>query len=102
MTKDSEKVLCYIYRDYLNKIKKGQSKTSARKFSSEFSSSCNSLTKWHPDDIDTAINELDHLGYLRTNILGEFQLTDDAVTHMENRFKNRIVEITDYISKFIP
>lgn len=102
MTKDADKMLCCLYREYLNRIGIGNSKTSSRDFKSEYVESDEVLSKWHPDDVDTTRNELKRAGYLKVFITGNFQLTDDAITYMENRFKNNLNEVTDFISKFIP
>lgn len=100
MTKDADQMLCCLYREYLNRIKAGSSKTSARAFTAEYAESDDILSKWHPDDFCTTRNELKRAGYLDVNIIGNFRLNDAAISYMENRFKNNIKELTDFISKF--
>lgn len=101
MTKDADKMLCCLYKEYLTRIKIGNSKTSSREFTAEYVTSDVILSKWHPDDVCTIRNELKRNGYLTVNIIGNFKLTDEAITYMENRFKNNLNELADFISNFI-
>ena len=102
MTKDADKMLCCLYRTYLNRIKAGNSKTSSKDFKAEYIESDEVLSKWHPDDVFATRNELKRAGYLTVNIIGNFRLTDEAITYMENRFKNGLNEVIDFITRFIP
>ena len=102
MTKDADKMLCCLYREYLNRINAGSSKTSARKFTTEYIDSDKILSEWHPDDVYTVRNELKRTGYLNVNIIGNFEFSDEGITYMENRFKNNINEVADFLTKFIP
>lgn len=102
MTKDADKMLCCLYREYLNRIKTGSSKISSRDFTSEYASSDEILSKWHSDDVSATCNELKREGYLSINIIGNYRLTDDAISYMENRFINGLYEIADFVTKFIP
>ena len=102
MTKDADKMLCCLYKEYLNRINAGSSKTSARAFTGEYVTSDDILSKWHPDDADATRNELKRAGYLKVYISGNFQLTDESICYMENRFKNGLYEVVDFVTKFIP
>ena len=102
MTKDADKMLCCLYREYLNRINAGSSKTSAKDFTTEYANSDDVLCKWHPDDVDAKIQELRRMGYIKVYISGKYQLTDPGITYMENRFKNNINEVADFLTKFIP
>lgn len=102
MTKDADKMICCIYKCYLDRIKSGSSKTSARNFDSDYQQSDKFLSKWHVDDFATVRNELHRLSFLKVNIIGGFSLTDNGISYMENRFKNNLIELTSYIAQFIP
>lgn len=102
MTKDADKMLCCLYKEYLNRIKAGSSKNSSRDFSNEYPSSDEILSKWHPDDVSLTKKELMQAGYLTINIIGDFRLTDKAIYYMENRFKNGLNEVIDFVTKFVP
>ena len=102
ITKDADKMACLIYKCYLGKRKNGESKSSAKHFSSDFHSGISELSTWDYDDIAETINELKRAGFIRKYIDGGFVLLDDFIVYMENRFKNGVKEVTDFIAKFIP
>ena len=102
LTKDSDKIACLIYKEYLNKRKRGEPKSSAKHFLRNFYSEINALSSWNPKDIKETINELQRAGCVKKYMDGGFVLLDDFIIYMENRFKNGLVEVTDFIAKFIP
>ena len=102
LTRDAYRLLCLIYDLYQSKVKSGMSKSQAKKFETNFYSSEKRLSKWHEDDINSALNELTNKHYLKTNILDEHTLTDQSIIKMENKFKNNASEILDILSNFIP
>lgn len=102
LTKDSDKLACIVYREYLGKRKTGESKSSAKLFAHNFYSSIKTLSNWHPDDIDETLDELTRIGFIKKYTDGGFVLLDDFIIYMENRFKNGFMEVTDFIAKFIP
>lgn len=101
MTKDAEKMLCCLYHEYLNRIKAGNPKTSSRKFTKEYIKSDKILSRWHSDDFTTSQQELIKIKYLKKDVVGNYQLTDDAIQYMENRFKNNITKIAEFISNIL-
>ena len=48
------------------------------------------------------LTELKNNDFIKLYIEGSFILTSNAIIYMENRFKNGLVELTDFIAKFIP
>lgn len=102
LTKDADKMLCCLYKEYLERRKLGNSKRDSKRFSNEYTSSDPILSTWHKSDISDTILELGQKGFLKVYIGGDFDLTDMSIIYMENRFKNNISEISDFISKFIP
>lgn len=102
LTKDADKMLCIIYKMYLEKIKNGMSKTKSNSFEDDFYKEDNILSAWHRDDITTTFLELGRKGFLKIYIGGNFNLTDQAIIYMENRFKDGFLAVADFISKFIP
>lgn len=102
LTKDGDKVICYIYKDYLKSRQDGVPKYQARRFSREYHLHHKSLSKWIVDDFRNAKYELGNNNLIQIWINGSFDLTDDGIIYMENRFKNNLAELTDFISKFIP
>lgn len=102
MTKDAEKFLCICYHDYLDKIEAGSSKTNANFFSENYRNENGRFSLWHEDDFSSTRRELNKLGFVKSSVNGSFELTPNAIEYMENRFKNGIKELADFISKLIP
>lgn len=101
LTKDADKVLCIIYKQYLSNIKNGNSKVSSNSFEENFHESDKILSRWHPDDVSNSVLELGRKKYLKIYIGGNFLLTDQAIIYMENRFKNGLHEVIELVSKFV-
>lgn len=99
MTKDADKMLCCLYKEYLERVKVGSSKRDARKFTSEYFSENQPFADWHPDDVAMVRSELSRYKYLKANIIGGVEFTEIGISYMENRFKNNLKELTDFISK---
>lgn len=102
LTKDADKLICCIYKEYLEKRRSGISKINAKKFDAYFYLNIKVLSKWDSSDISDTLRELKNVGFIKLFITGDFELTDTAIIYMENRFKNGLSELTDFISKFIP
>lgn len=102
LTNDSDKLACLVYKKYIEKCKAGESKANAKYFNYNFYTDIKQLSDWHIDDIDETINELKRAGFVKKYVDGGFVLLDDFIIYMENRFKNGIIEVTDFLTKFIP
>lgn len=102
LTKDTDKIFCLIYKEYLNRRKGGMSKSSAKMFDDPEALRSQFLQGILEDDIHEALHELKTNHMTRNFIDGSFELEDEGIIYMENRFKNGLIEITDFIAKFIP
>lgn len=102
ITNDADKMICCLYKEYLSRRKHGVSKLNARRFQDEYFGSDNILSKWLSSDISDTLLELGQKKYLKVFIGGDFEFQDEAIIYMESRFKNGLIEITDFITKFIP
>lgn len=105
LTKDSNKVLLLLYKEYLEKVKSGCSKSQSREFNEN---NLDFITKMHPDDIDDCLSELNKSNLIEMEISGDFELTDNAVVYLNNRFKNsfknglnNIKDVLSLISQFV-
>lgn len=96
LTKDTDKVLCSLYKEYLLNIKNNIPKSEALNFTSEHIDDI-----FENKDIDFELSELKNNSLIETDIIGNALLTSKALIYMENRFKNGIVEVTDFIAKFL-
>lgn len=102
MTKDAEKFLCICYRDYLSRVKDGNSKSDSRIFSKNYKNENPNFANWHNDDFAEIRRELKRLGILNAEVSGAFSILPNGIDYMENRFKNNLKELTEFISQFIP
>lgn len=102
LTKDTDKMLCLIYEEFLERRKNGLSKSNAKTFERPAALQEQFLQGIHKDDIYDALVELKRNNLIRAYYDMGFQLNDSAIIYMENRFKNGLKEVTDFISKFIP
>lgn len=92
LTKDAKKLLCEIYKAYLEKCKADISKESANKFSSCDSIHKEIVPKWKLDDVKEACRELDRKEFIYCswydNTGFNISLTTDAISTLENYFEN--------------
>lgn len=102
LTRDSQKVICYIYKMFLEYRKEGQSKADAKRFEDDFYKQDKDLSKWHDSDISECLMELARNGYIKMYIGGDFDLLDKTIIYMENRFKNGAIDVLNYLTNFIP
>lgn len=100
LSKDADKSLCLIYKEYLARRKNNISKDSARMFQST------SFDALFPDinrrDFMSDLSELKRNNFIKMFTEGSFELNAEAVIYMENRFKNGLTDVVDFISKLIP
>ena len=106
LTKDSEKLLCVMYKDYLEKRKSGMSKSRANYFGTSHVIHEELLPKWSFEDVDDTCRELSRAGLINCswadNIAIWISISDLAISYMENRFKNGLLGVVDFLTKFIP
>lgn len=106
LTKDAEKLLCLIYKSYLDRCKTNSSQSDCNYFGSTRDIHKNFLPNQYFDDVNELVWELKRNDLINgdtgDNILLEISLTSSAIIYMENRFKNGVKDIADFITKFIP
>lgn len=98
LTKDADKVICYIYKEYLERHKSGMSKSQAKEFDGSFYHNIKALSKWNAADVSDTLQELHNQKLINKNVIGDFTLSDSAISYMENRFKKGLSEVMDFIS----
>lgn len=105
LTKDSEKLICLIYKDYLEKRKSGLSKSKANSFGSSHDIHEKLCPNWIFEDVDDTCRELSRCGLLdcfwADNIAYRVTLSDSGIIYMENRFKNGLLGVIEFITNFI-
>lgn len=100
LTKETDKIFCLIYQEYLNRRKTDVSKISAILFQYPEALQSEFLQGIHTDDIYSALHELHRNGLIKEYTDGGFILLDAGIIYMENRFKNGLKEVLEYISLF--
>lgn len=105
LTKDADELLCLMYKSYLDKRKTNSSKKECNYFGTTYDIHKSLLPDQYFDDADELVWELKRnnliVGHHGDNILTEISLSSSAIAYMENRFKNGIKELADFISKLI-
>lgn len=100
LSKDADKSLCLIYKEYLSRRKNNISKSSASLFDSFTFKTL--FPDVNQDDFISDLSELNKNKFIKLFVDGSFSLEVNAIIYMENRFKNGLTEVADFISKFIP
>lgn len=103
LTKEADALICVIYKNYLLKRKSGVPKGQAKFFGSSLDVQTELMPKWSPEDTDETCWELHRSNMLictEADCIAYFiQLSDDAIIYMENRFKDGLNSVLDYLSK---
>lgn len=102
LTKDADKLACSMYKAYLEKRKDGTDKSTARCFEVHEMQSFKSCSNWSHDDICSTVAELKHAGLGTMYYDGGFRANEQFIIYMENRFKNGLKEVAEFIGNFIP
>lgn len=106
LTKDADKLICLLYKRYLEQLKAGTTKDRAKSFGSSTSIKKELELPGALSSLDETLTELGSAQMLNvvpgddTIIL--VRLTDSAIIYMENRFKDGLLGVVDFISKLIP
>ncbi len=105
LTNDSEKLLCLLYKSYLEKRRNGTPKSNAKRFGSSHHIHKNLCPKWIFEDVDETCRELSRANMLdclwADNIAYYVSLSDSAIVYMENRFKNGLLDVVKFLGNFI-
>ncbi len=105
LTKDSDVLICLLYKQYCQKRKNGLPKLDARTFCSSDVIQKTIAPKWTFDDVDETCRELSRAGLLNceyaNNVVIDSWLSDTGIIYMEKRFKNGLDEVLEYLTKII-
>lgn len=100
LSNDADKLICVVYKQYLHRRENNKSKSEATLFT--LNDIQQVIPNYNESDLANDLSELAHNNIIRLFIAGDFVLLPDGIIYMENRFKNGIKEVADFISKFIP
>lgn len=104
LTKDADTLICVIYKEYLHRRKSGISKDEARCFGGFERIQAELMPEWFAEDVAETCRELSRTDLLdclfADDNVSESALTDEGIIYMENRFKNGIASVLDYLERF--
>jgi len=106
LTKDADKLLCTLYKEYLERRKSGLSKSDATSFEDSDDIRNQYFPKWSSDDAANVCWELHNAEYVHCcpgdDLANDVELRTEAIIYMENRFKNGLKDVLTFLSNFIP
>lgn len=100
LSKDADKSICLIYKEYLRRRKSGSDKKSAKDFFYREQWPDDFTEKGGISDFLDTLRELQNAGFIRRTMGGGFYLEDDGVIYMEQRFPNGLAQVLDWLGKF--
>lgn len=102
LTKNSDALLCKIYKIYLEDLNNGTPMSKAKMIGSSKVIFDKLAPNWNFEDVDEICRELDRANFLHCmyadDVVYFAQLTDSAIIHMENRFKNGLKDILQHLN----
>ena len=101
LTKDADKLICAMYKAYLESRKAGTDKFRALHFTYSDIATYKPCINWSRADIRHTEDELVRNGFGKCYMDGSFFANDQFIVYMENRFKNGLSELVDFLTKFI-
>lgn len=101
LTIETKKILCLVYKEYIDRKKNGINRESAKLFNSNFYEDISQLSKYSKDDINSFTEELLKADYIEKYIDGSFELQNKAIIILENRFKNNAKEVLNFLTSLI-
>lgn len=103
LTKDSDALICALYKEYLQKRENGTTKGQAKWFGGANHIRETIVPKWLLGDVEETLWELHRAGLLvcqsADNTVYLAALADDGIVYMENRFKDGLSDVLGYIEK---
>ena len=106
MTNDAKTMLYHLYQEYLVRRDNHLPKTKAKDFGSSDTIQKSLFPDWCLEDVDDTLRELHRCGFVlnhyASNSIYHCTLTDDAICTMEKQKKETILNVLDFVSKFIP
>jgi hypothetical protein len=109
LTKDSDALICLLYKQYCQQRKKKVSKADARFFGSSEDIQKSIAPKWTLEDVDETCRELHRADILvceyADDVVYESWLSDIGIIYMESRFADGLDSVLSYLEKirnFLP
>ncbi|WP_034439165.1 hypothetical protein [Clostridium ihumii] len=106
LPKESKKLFCILYKQYLKNLKDNMSKSRARFMDNSDYIQKNLYSHLSVDDVSDICRNLHHNDFIECHfgddLVLDVSITDDAIAFMQHRFKNGIKDLTTFITSLIP
>lgn len=106
LTKESKTVLYHMYKEYLVRRDNHIPRSRAKEFGAAENIQSLLFPDWELEDIIDTLRELGRNGFVKNfnadNTVYKCDLTDFAIVKMENLKKETLLNVIDFIAKFIP
>ena len=106
LTRESEKLICLMYKQYLKMRSAGYSKADANYFGDTHNLHESFFPSMLFEDFDELVLELKRNGYINggpgNDILSHIYITSPCIVYMENRFKNGLKDLLTFLANFLP
>lgn len=103
LTKESDYLICSLYKKYLQNRADGISKENSKSMGGSKEIQQTIFPNMSLDDVDETCRELSRAEmldcYFADNTIYIATLTDKAIIYMENRFENNVNKVIDFIAK---
>jgi hypothetical protein len=103
LTKDADALICLLYKQYRQRLKDDVPKVQAKMFGSSEDIQKTIAPKWTLEDVEETCRELSRSGLLECfyadDMVYQSWLTDTGIIYMENRFKDGLDSVLDYLGK---
>ena len=99
LTKDADKLICLIYKEFLIRRENGTPKRQAKDFPESHCLPDSFLSEFSEEDLNDTLLELKNAGLVKVFIYGNFQLEDRGIIYMEQRFPNGVAQVLDWLGK---
>lgn len=101
LTKHSDAIICTLYKAYLERRKDKKTINESRRFGSAKDVHREYFSEWLFDDIETGCYELKQKSLIQAicadGTIVRMSLSDEGLLYMENRFKNKINNVVNYL-----
>lgn len=105
LTKNASKVMYALYKEYLERCKNNVSVSNARKFDDSYQIHEQLLPKLTFDDVELACRELQNANLISASWYNNhaciIELSSSCISHMENRFKNGVMNFADFAKELL-
>lgn len=106
LTKEAKTVLYHMYKEYLVRRDNNISRSRAKMFGSAESIHTSLFPDWSLEDVEDVLRELGQSDFLNNfyadDTIYNCSLSDTVIIKMENQKKENLMNVAEFISKFIP